>query len=513
MTEATLIRCASKVRARRLVLALPIVAVAFLALVGCSRDLDEAGELMDAGMYAQAAALLEQKLMESPEDAQLHLLLGLTGVFLGDIPVANKNLQRAALLDPDLGEEIGRRLVEAAKAASDETGPGPVAILNMAVYYDPALEDEIGTHFLEVGKSLVESGRLQEACEAMRFAITFASDQEDAALDILIDAFVKRGPGLASEDVWEVPDFVRSRDESRAADVAAVLVAFANAALESGNVRKSILWAGGALQRGLLDTSDRALAMRDALLDAANQSVRQRRLFLDAMDLLTTHFSDAAPTPRQRYLSGVHAWVQGDKAAAVEILRQVPDARKERLGVGFVDTVLPAGRVPLLEYHEKQYSPWFGLHLASFTPPRFDDQTFVAIESIEALPDGSIAVTLRVRNAGPRQECFVFFGVDGEERRVRGGRDERFYLIDDFGNRYYAQPPHFVEAPGRRRMNSTNDMLILDPGHEALDVLRFPRMGVGITELSLVSPMHNGHQGEIRFDGIVVRQPQFNSWK
>jgi hypothetical protein len=111
-----------------------------------------------------------------------------------------------------------------------------------------------------------------------------------------------------------------------------------------------------------------------------------------------------------------------------------------------------------------------------------------------------------------------FFGEQGEQKRVKyanasqitralsGGRDERFYVVDDLENKYFSSPPHFVGAPNRKTFNSITDAVLLDPNQEITETLRFDgSIPSGNTRLTFVSPHHNGHQIKIEFRDVVLK--------
>ena len=412
---------------RARLLLIPSIAIAVSH--GCGqRPTDAAEDFMAAGMFEQAAALLEQEVLDSPTNAEAHLLLGLTNLSMGYSRSAEGNFQSAVRLDPALGERIGERLLDLAQRTADP-GPGTRRLLDTAIRYDPSLRDRVG--------------------------------------EVLMDF-----------------------------------------AMDARDIGESMRWVEILLEHSL--QSSVASSLRSFLVDAANRNIASRTEFVDVMDVLESTYPDMpqANTPVENYIYGMHLWFAGNRHGALDFLRRVPGEQRHQLGIEFVDTEVPVGRYPV----QRSVAGDFGW--GSFT---------LFVDAVEFRVDRSMLVKLRVTNHTERRQHFVFFGVQGEEKRVRyadasdvrrafeGADDERFYVLDDFGNRCSSQPPHFVGASNREEFNSSNDAVILEPGQTIEDDIVFPcRFDTkGVTVVSFVSPRHNGHQWKIMIDDIDIRTPTF----
>ncbi|MDE2700535.1 MAG: hypothetical protein OXI23_16815, partial [Gemmatimonadota bacterium] len=66
--------------------------------------------------------------------------------------------------------------------------------------------------------------------------------------------------------------------------------------------------------------------------------------------------------------------------------------------------------------------------------------------------------------------------------------------------------------PNRKKFNSSNDEVFLEPGQVIVEELIFPQIPKGNTRISFISPQHNGHQWKIQFNNINIRQPKFRPW-
>ena len=406
----------------------------FVAAVsyGCDqRPTDAAEELMAAGMFAQAAALLEEEVLDSPTNAEAHLLLGMTNLPMGNPGAAGGNIRSALRLDPSLRDRIVELLLS------------------------------------EAG-SLATEGNFDESQDAVALAASIDPNAAAAGVDTLITALKTYGRDLGMASTRRLVQSILSLDHNAASN------------------------------------------LRSFLVNAANRNISSRTEFIEMMDFLNSTYSDMPQDhiPVENYLYGAYRWLEGNRNSALDFFLRVPEDQRDKLGLQFVDTEVPVGRYSV----QRSVSGDFGW--GAWT---------LSVDAVELRADRSMLVNVRVTNHTNRRQHFVFFGVQGEEERIRladasdvmrafaGGEDERFYVLDDFGNKCSSQPPHFVGVPNRERFNSANDAVILEPGQTIEDEIVFPcRYGVrGVTGVTFVSPRHNGHQWEVRIDEIDIRIPAF----
>jgi hypothetical protein len=236
-------------------------------------------------------------------------------------------------------------------------------------------------------------------------------------------------------------------------------------------------------------------------------NIKQKQ-YIDIIKFLVAHYPDIAKstTLKEKYLYGVYLWVSGNKTSAIDYFRQVQD-KDNKLGIAFVNTNFPPKRYHL-ELSKKGDFGW--------------GEFIFTVEAIEVHQDAKVDVLIRVKNHTDKNQHFIFFGKDGYEkwrkyanasrsaRAFSGANDERFYIIDDFGNKYFSNPPHFLKTPNRKKFNSSNDAVVLNPKQEITGKLSFGPMPKGNTGISFVSPKHNGHQWEIKFGDITLLQVELN---
>ena len=493
-------------------------------------------------------------------------------------------LNMAVNFDPSLKNAVGKYYLDLAKTGRYSV-QGTSVMLHRAVEFDSSTQLSASDILLEKASTLADAGKLKESYRAVSSAINFDLNKKDAGLKILIEAFTKTGRTLPFNDAESVVESILSIDEGAKDSIGTILLKFARESLGSGNINPSIQWADfivhhrlpvpkNEIRSLLIDTVNQVITtlpfndaesvvesilsidegakdsigtillkfareslgsgninpsiqwadfivhhrlpvpkneIRSLLIDAANQSIVNEKNFVWAMNKLISHFSDISrPTTQlEKYIYGAYLWLKDDKSEGVKFLRQVSDVKKEELGIKFVDNHIPVGQYQV----GLSQQGGFGWGTFNFT-----------IDSVEVKPDKSTQVKIRVKNYTNRRQHFIFFGTQGEKKRIRyanasriarafhGGEDERFYILDEFGNKLHAQPPHFVDTANREEFNSTNDAVILEPGQVIIEELSFPQTSRGNTRISFVSPMHNGHQAEIRFNNINLRRPKFYPW-
>ena len=101
-----------------------VVLAACVALAGCDllvspeKRVERAAALIDKGDYRAAAIELRNALQKAPDNARGRLLMAQTAYWLGDLPAAKKELERAA--DAGLPAEQASRLDAEIKLAFGE---------------------------------------------------------------------------------------------------------------------------------------------------------------------------------------------------------------------------------------------------------------------------------------------------------------------------------------------------------------------------------------------------------
>ena len=75
-----------------------------------AEDVAKAKEFMQAGMYSQAATLLEKRIYDKPTDADAHFQLGICYLNLREYKAADKRFESAVKLDPDYEPRVDREL-------------------------------------------------------------------------------------------------------------------------------------------------------------------------------------------------------------------------------------------------------------------------------------------------------------------------------------------------------------------------------------------------------------------
>lgn len=516
-----------------------------LVIAGCGNNaMNKAEEFMEAGMFVQAVALLEKKIMDSPTNAKAHLLLGMCNLSLGKLREAENSFKSAIQLKPELGNKIGNDLLKFATKASFEDKSKIFQTVSMAINYEPSLKKDAALYYVDratkaqstketidllqvatsfdnnikpsAGEILIEKarysaevGKLTDSYLAILAATSMEPKNRKIGVTILTDALTTMGKKIPIESAKNLVSNILSLDSNVMHSLGGILLDFTENDLDSGNVSRSVQWIEYMLKKQFVHSDDKA-RIRLLLVDAANKSIANKENYIDVVKMLVSHFPDITQStaPKERYLFGAYLWMSGNKTRALEFLRQIPD-NNGTLGLNFVNTYIPPGRYPV----ELNKEGDFGIGTFIFT-----------LEAIEVSQDASTTVLIRVKNPSDRKQYFIFFGVQGEEKRrryanasrvrraVRGGDDERFYIIDDFGNKYFSNPPHFLKSPNRKEFNGTNDVVALEPKQEITEQLHFGPMSNGITSISFISPKHNGHQWEIKFDNITLRQVKFNPW-
>ncbi len=73
-------------------------------------DVAKAKEFMQAGMYSQAATLLEKRIYDTPTDAEAHFQIGICYLKLREFKAADARFSSAVRLDPDYKPRVDKEL-------------------------------------------------------------------------------------------------------------------------------------------------------------------------------------------------------------------------------------------------------------------------------------------------------------------------------------------------------------------------------------------------------------------
>ena len=507
----------------RFLLTMVFVITMSLLVANCgNKNVEKAEEFMKAGMFVQASALLEKEIMDSPTNAKAHFLFGMCNLSLGNLGEAEISFKRAIQLKPELGIEIGKDLLKLGKNIPVQDKSKTFQTLSMAISYDPSLKNEAARYYADLAtraqsiKETIEllrtamsfdsdirssassllmekagiaakAGKLEESYAAIAVATSLDPNNRKPGLNILVDAFAKNGWDMSIGSAKKVIHSILSLDRSAGHSVGAVLVEFAKDDLKSGKVDRSVQWIEYMLKENLTLGIDKK-EIRLLLITASNKTIENKTKFIDTMKTLVSNFPDIhqSNSSKEMYLYGAYLWMSNNKSRALEFLRKVPD-EKGQLGINFVNTHIPSGRYPV-ELNKKGDLGW-----GTFT---------FTLESIEINRDLSMTIQIRVLNHTNKKQHFIFARTNSE----------RFYIIDDFGNKTFAAPPHCVNTPNRKRFNSSNDAVVMEPKQEIIEQLNFAPTPKGNTGIIFISPKHNGHQWEIKFEDIKLRHVKFHPW-
>jgi len=531
-----------KISDQRSVLVFFIAITMTLVIAGCGdNSIKKAEEFMEAGMYVQAANLLEKEIMDSPTNAKAHLLYGMCNTSLGKLREAESSFKSAIQLNPELGNRIGNDLLKLAKKSPADDKSRIFRMLNMAITYEPSLKNEVALYYvdlttkaqsieeiidllevatsfddgvrksasriiLEKAKESAESGKLADSYAAISAAISIDKSNREIGVQILTDALTTKGREMPFEASKQVIENILTLDSDARHSIGGLLTKFAKDDLVSGNIDRSVHWIEYMLKEHIT-SSGGVEQIRSLLVDASNKTISNNKQYSDIMKILESHYPDIAKSKilKEKYLYGVYLWMSGNKTRALDYLREVPD-KENKFGLAFINTNIPPKRYPV----ELSKKGDFGWGEFTFT-----------VEAVEVYQDAKVDVYVRVKNHTDRNQHFIFFGEHGYEkwrkyanasdvaRAFSGADDERFYIIDDFGNKNFSSPPHFLKTPNRKKFNSSNDAVVMNPKQEVIGKLSFGPISKGNTGITFVSPRHNGHQWEIKFD-ITLRQVKFN---
>ncbi|WKZ32806.1 MAG: tetratricopeptide repeat protein [Thermodesulfobacteriota bacterium] len=145
----------------RIVITVFMVCALLFATESYASNVSRAKEFMKAGMYPQAIALLEKEIYgdetnqatANPANAEAHYLLGVCLVQNGNFSQADERFASAVKLNPEYGYKIGDVYKDAGKSLLS-TGKLAEAneLFRKALSYEPSLRKEIALFIFETGK-------------------------------------------------------------------------------------------------------------------------------------------------------------------------------------------------------------------------------------------------------------------------------------------------------------------------------------------------------------------------
>lgn len=160
--------------------------VVFVTSCGENRT-DKAIEFMQAHMYEQAIALLDQEIQNNPKNAKAHLLMGESKLVTNRFGEAQESFKRATVLEPDIGKQIGEVAIEAAKVAlSEQEFKHASQIMSLAQKYDPKMVKISSGLSIEQAQQLLEKEDYDNGMNFLAYALSIDKAINKKASDILL---------------------------------------------------------------------------------------------------------------------------------------------------------------------------------------------------------------------------------------------------------------------------------------------------------------------------------------
>lgn len=133
-------------------------------------------------MVSQAVDLLQKEIQEHPTNAEAHLELGNIYLQQGNYNAAGERFKGAIGLKAGLKGEVGGKCTQVGYSMMDSGRIDEAfRVLNMAVMFDPSLKSEIGKKMGQTGDSLMASGKNKAAIHAFNMAAQFDPSIREAA--------------------------------------------------------------------------------------------------------------------------------------------------------------------------------------------------------------------------------------------------------------------------------------------------------------------------------------------
>ncbi len=152
-----------------------------------------AQEFMEARMYPQAIALLNQQINKSPKNAMAHYNLAICYLRTGRLNDADASFERAVLLARKLGLQVGKEYVLAGAIELDRNKSYAAhELMGNALRYDPGLQEIVGAAYRQSGENALLRNDLATAKDSFSRAIGYNEAHRAPALA----AFLGRGKRL-----------------------------------------------------------------------------------------------------------------------------------------------------------------------------------------------------------------------------------------------------------------------------------------------------------------------------
>jgi len=495
-------------------------------LVGGPR-LRKAQDFIEADMYEQAIALLDEEIQAEPKNAPAHLLLGQCQLATGRVGDAEQSFRRVTVLDSDLGFQIGSVVVAAAKAKlREEQYADAIGLMALAEKYDPKKAEQTAELSLDAAKSLFNARRYKDAFVFLNNAV--AKDQTtkptaaqalyavlqsqlgkttdpDGELDKVAQACVELQPSLRNKTANLYLELGRSilRSDEMRLDAALTkgitkavrldpnLAPLAgeflfSAAMQSRNHAISVKAASAAceLHKAL---SPKARAF---LLEVAEKSYRQGQIeeFKDAFGAAET-LSRSTTQPimdRELCLKALFAYFSSNRVDAIKVLRTLKNSDDE-FAKSTADAILGppgTGRHAVGKAVEWKDLGWTG-------PMRIE------ITHFDVTQDHKIVLHFTAVNRAPKLNKLMF-GFRGEEEWFP-------YIVDDNGKKLF---PLITFQEGNQEAGNEDGQcrnIILNKGESVNLSLTFPMTSEGASQFDFVSPKLNGWQWEWSMKNISLK--------
>ncbi len=271
------------------------------------------------------------------------------------------------------------------------------------------------------------------------------------------------------------------------------------------------------ISTGLHSTNDQEI--KKLLLECLNQLVESDLInFRKGMELLLRKYPEIIQSKdlMAKYLYGVYLWRFDSKNQAFVVLRGITTEITLPC-LNFISEPIPLGKYPITRRFKHDKSSYRR------------DFTFT-ITSIEVPSPDAIVVNITVRNHTRYKQNFTFprsqkekeqqlEEADGSLSRSiaekRLAKEDNFYLLNDFGNKIFANHPEFYfhSTPNRQPSKLLYpNVVIMDPGQEITESLTFPMTTLDNTSITFISPGRHGSRPEIKFEDIVLRKVRFSKF-
>ena len=271
------------------------------------------------------------------------------------------------------------------------------------------------------------------------------------------------------------------------------------------------------ISTGLHSTNDQEI--KKLLLECLNKLIESDLInFRKGMELLLREYPEITQSKdlMAKYLYGVYLWRFDSKNQAFVVLRGVTTEITLPC-LNFISEPTPLGKYPIARRFKHDKSSYRR------------DFTFT-ITSIEVPSQNTIIVNITVRNHTRHKQNFTFprsqkekeqqlEEADGSLSRSIAekhlAKENNFYLLNNFGNKVFANHPEFYfhNTPNRQpsRLLYPN-VVIMDPGQEITESLTFPMTTVGNTVVTFVFPGRHGSRPEVKFEDIVLQKVRFRKF-